>query len=704
MHGLCFHSMHLNWLKSIASTENQSTRRLWLIVLAFCFLLTAVVSLDLWHLRREAISGQTRELGLLSLALSDEIDRGLQGVQEGLHAMATELGEGRLPLRGADAERALRTRAELMSLVKALWLVDQNGRTLSGSDSSPMPDLTAFSPALGQLGDQNAAVSRPFVDLRSHESMVALSIRFKSNGGSTDGWILAAMPASTLLGAFSAATPAADARMAVYRSDGVLLAGSIVTTPRLDEANVSQRLARPRSIEVRQFRDGSERLVSLHTLSRFELKIMLTRNLKVVLLGWREAAQIAAFGLVLVLGMLLISVFFVQRADQRRRQVQRTLQAQLARTSKLESMGTLAGGVAHDFNNVLAAIVGFGEMARDAAPEESDQARHLDKVLQAAMRGKKLIERVLTFSRGGARSSIAFELEPVVAEVMSLLIVSMSSEVVLEQELNATDGRVRGDPTQAFEAVMNLCTNAMQSMPNGGMLSVQLNRVSFPEAKVLSHSKVAKGNYLALAVSDQGSGITVQVMEHLFEPFFTTRSAKEGTGLGLAVVHGVMAEFSGAIDVQSESGHGACFTLYFPECTDPAESPGAAIQIAPRGAGQQLLVVDDEPALVAMTEEMLKGLGYEPEGYTDPVAALQALRVDPRRFAALITDEVMPKLTGTQLTEDLRVFAPDIPVLLISGYGGALLAQRAIAAGVTRVLAKPLERADLARALAELLR
>ena len=144
--------------------------------------------------------------------------------------------------------------------------------------------------------------------------------------------------------------------------------------------------------------------------------------------------------------------------------------------------------------------------------------------------------------------------------------------------------------------------------------------------------------------------------------------------------------------------------MYFPECTDPAESPGAAIQIAPRGAGQQLLVVDDEPALVAMTEEMLKGLGYEPKGYTDPVAALQALHADPRRFAALITDEVMPILTGTQLTEDLRVFAPDIPVLLISGYGGALLAQRAIAAGVSRVLAKPLERADLARALAELLR
>ena len=192
-------------------------------------------------------------------------------------------------------------------------------------------------------------------------------------------------------------------------------------------------------------------------------------------------------------------------------------------------------------------------------------------------------------------------------------------------------------------------------------------------------------------------------MEHLFEPFFTTRAAQSGTGLGLAVVHGVVAEFGGAIDVRSAPGEGATFTLYLPACDDAADAPEAPRARDAHGAGQRLLVVDDEPALVALAEEMLAGLGYEAVGYSSPTAALDALRADPRRFDAVITDELMPVLSGTQLTEALREFAPRLPVLLISGYGGALLAQRAAAVGVTRMLAKPLQREELSRALAQVL-
>lgn len=395
---------------------------------------------------------------------------------------------------------------------------------------------------------------------------------------------------------------------------------------------------------------------------------------------------------------------FVQRADQRRALAQRALQAQLSRASKLESLGTLAGGVAHDFNNILAAIVGFGEMAQDAAPQGSDLARHLDKVLQAALRGKALVEHILVFSRGGARASIVFELEPVVEEVLGLLAVSLCPGVLIERSLQAHGARLRGDPTRAFEAVMILCTNAMQAMPAGGLLSIQLATLRVTKPRVLFQGQLATGIYLVLTVSDQGTGITSEVMEHLFEPFFTTRGAIAGTGLGLAVVHGVVAEFGGAIDVQSTLGHGARFTLYFPECIDALSSSTLLPTIAASGAGQTLLVVDDETALVALAQEMLKGLGYEPVGYTDPVAALQAVQRDPQRYAAVISDEVMTGLSGTQLTEALRKVAPHVPVLLVSGYGGALLAERAAAVGVTRVLTKPLQRAELARALEELLR
>jgi signal transduction histidine kinase len=266
-------------------------------------------------------------------------------------------------------------------------------------------------------------------------------------------------------------------------------------------------------------------------------------------------------------------------------QAQNALEAQLARASKLEALGTLAGGAAHDFNNVLAAIVGFGEMAQDFAPARSDQARHLDKVLQAALRGKTMVERILTFSRGGARAATVFALEPVVDEVLALLAGSLAAGIVLERQFEAPGARVLGDPTRAFEAVMNLCTNALQAMPKGGALTVAIEREHVAANRVLSHSQIAAGSYVVLTVADQGTGIASDVMERLFEPFFTTRGGA-GTGLGLAVVHGVMAEFGGAIDVQSAEGHGASFTLYFPESIDAvvsAADPPAALPNGPGG-------------------------------------------------------------------------------------------------------------------------
>jgi signal transduction histidine kinase len=685
--------------------ERAAAPRLWWVAAALGAALAAAAAITLWHLRVDAIDGQTRELRLLSRALADEIERGLQGAGEGLQAMRAELREGRLPDTGAEAETALRTRAELMPLVRTLWLLDADGRVLSSSDTTPAPELTSFLPALDGLADDATAVSRPFIDANARESLVALAVRFVGAApGASHGWVLAGIPADALRGAFAVASPAADARMSVFRADGVLLAGSMVTAPPRDEAGVAERLDQAPSQELRRFGDGSERLVGLNILPRLGLKLRLTRDLDAVLAPWREVARLTMAAIALVLVIMGVSVYLVQRADRRRAEALHALQAQRSRASKLESLGTLAGGVAHDFNNVLASIVGFGEMAQDAAPPGSAQARQLGKLLQAALRGKALVERILAFSRGGARTSVVFELEPIVEEVLTMLAASLRAGVVLERGLEAPGARLRGDPTQAFEAVMNLCTNAMQAMPAGGMLGVRLERAHVAEPRVLSHAQLVAGDYLALAVSDQGNGITPEVMERLFEPFFTTRGAQSGTGLGLAVVHGVVAEFGGAIDVQSTPGQGARFTLYFPECKDVPGAQAPPLRLAPNGAGQTLLVVDDEPALVALAEELLRSLGYEPVGFTDPVAALQALRERPQRFAAVITDQVMPGLSGTQLTEALRACAPQLPVLLVSGYGGALLASRAAASGVTRVLSKPLQRADLARALAELLR
>lgn len=400
----------------------------------------------------------------------------------------------------------------------------------------------------------------------------------------------------------------------------------------------------------------------------------------------------------------------VQAREERAR-----LEEQLGRARRLEALGTLAGGVAHDFNNILAAVIGYGELARDGVAAGSPTARQLDQVLQAGQRGKALVERILAFSRGAPRVRRPLALRPLVEEALELLSASLPTGVRLQRDLHAEDAVVRGDTTAIFEAVMNLCSNGVQAMPSGGTLRVSLERVEVERERLLFEGRLAAGRWVRLGVDDQGSGIAPEVLPRLFEPFYTTREvatqgaggAHRGTGLGLAVVHGVVLDLGGAIDVHSEPGHGARFDLYLP-CVDdavPDEAMAAGADAAlPPGDGQAVLVVDDEPALVTLAEEMLAGLGYEPFGVASGAEALRRFEAEPDRFALVLTDEVMPGLTGTALAAAIHRIRPGLPVVLTSGWGGARLEQRAAAAGIAACLGKPLTRTALARALAEALR
>jgi PAS domain S-box-containing protein len=382
-------------------------------------------------------------------------------------------------------------------------------------------------------------------------------------------------------------------------------------------------------------------------------------------------------------------------AEEHRRQ----LEDQLQRARKLEAIGTLAGGVAHDFNNILAAIVGYGELARSCAAPGSAQARQLDQVLRAGERGRALVERVLSFSRSAGGRRHAFLLQPVVDEVMQLLSASLPEGVRFVHRLQAPEAVIAGDTTLVFEAVMNLCTNGLQSMPDGGTLEVALQTVVLHAEVQLFERSLPAGRYARLDVTDDGSGIAPDVMTRLFEPFFTTKEPRHGTGLGLAVVHGVMADLGGAIDVHNLPGHGARFTLFFPCVDGPPDAEPPATADAPSGEGQTVMVVDDEPALVALAEELLADLGYEPVGFEGSEKALAAFRAAPDRFDLLFTDEVMPQMSGTALATALHGLRPQLPVVLASGYGGPQLEDRAAAAGVTVLVKKPLRRAELARAL-----
>jgi len=384
----------------------------------------------------------------------------------------------------------------------------------------------------------------------------------------------------------------------------------------------------------------------------------------------------------------------------------RRLEEQLQRALKLEALGTLAGGVAHDFNNILASVVGYAELARATAAAGSAQARQLDQVLQAGQRGKALVERILSFSRGAPRPHTTFLLQPLVAEVLQLLAASLPAQLTIDARLHAPHAAIDGDPTLVYEAMTNLCTNGLQAMreqAGGGRLQVELRIDEVARALALSEATLAPGRYARLSVRDQGPGIAPQVMPRLFEPFFTTKDAQHGTGLGLAVVHGVLADLGGAIDVRSTPGRGACFTVYFPLAASAAEDAAALPAALPLGEGQAVLVVDDEPALVELAEELLAGLGYEAFGLTSSTLALARFMQQPERFDLVLTDEVMPEMSGSALTAALRRIRPDLPVVLASGCGDARLEQWTAQAVAAVLVRKPFVRAQLAIALARAL-
>ena len=381
----------------------------------------------------------------------------------------------------------------------------------------------------------------------------------------------------------------------------------------------------------------------------------------------------------------------------------RLLEDQLQQARKLEALGTLAGGIAHDFNNILAAVIGYGELAMDGATPQSSQARWIGQILRGGQRGKALVERILSYAQTNGRHHTAFRLQPVIEEMLDLLGASLRSEVDLVRDIQAPELVVSGDATMVYEAAMNLCTNAMQAMPEGGTLQVELVELVLPEPLTLLGKPLAPGRYARLSVVDTGVGFSQEVMAKLFEPFFTTKAPHQGTGLGLAVVHSVMADMGGAIDVHSAPGRGARFVLYFP-CTDKAVD-GAAFtptDVAV-GQGQTILVVDDDPTLVELAEELLAGLGFEAVGFSSSVQALAEFTAYPERFDLVLTDELMPDITGCALACAIHAQRPGLPIVLASGYGGPQLEPRALACGVSVVVKKPLIRHELAQVLTHVL-
>ncbi|PVX70732.1 ATP-binding protein [Paraburkholderia unamae] len=381
------------------------------------------------------------------------------------------------------------------------------------------------------------------------------------------------------------------------------------------------------------------------------------------------------------------------------------LEAQLRQAQKLEALGTFAGGIAHDFNNILSAILGYGERVFAALPADSPARRDAQQVLNAGTRASQLVERILAFSRSGMAARLPVHVASVVEETVDLFKAQVPRGVRIALRIDAPDAVVQGDPTHLHQVVMNLCSNALHALEGPGAITVSVDESDMSDVSGAVAAPPAS-RYVRIGVADTGAGIAPEVRERIFDPFFTTRRRGAGTGLGLSLVDGIVKEYGGVIDVQSAPGEGACFFIYLPiaqaftrDARAAAGDEREAAARAPQGNGETILLVDDEHTLVELGEEWLAELGYEPVGFASPQAALDAFLSEPQRFDLVLTDQTMPEMSGIELIERLHALRPELPALLVSGYGTALLDEAARAAGVHAVLKKPVNREALGRAI-----
>ena len=340
----------------------------------------------------------------------------------------------------------------------------------------------------------------------------------------------------------------------------------------------------------------------------------------------------------------------------------------LQQAQKMEAIGTLAGGIAHDFNNILSAVMGFTELSLIDAPKGSPLENNLQRVLSAGQRAKKLISQILTFSRHTNPETLPVQLVVIIKEAVELLRASLTATIEIQQNLKS-EAYVLADPSQLHQVVMNLCTNATQAMqPDGGILKLTLKEYEIGTAGSSEFPDMPPGSYLELTIADTGNGMSPEMLNRIYDPFFTTKQKGHGTGLGLSVVHGIVKNCKGDITVVSKVGLGTTFRIILPTTTVHhtfAVEPAARIP----GGDECILYVDDEPMQADMVQKFLKPLGYQVDAFTDSTMALQAFIEAPHRYDMVVTDMFMPKMTGKTMAAEIKKVRADIPIILCTGYG-----------------------------------
>ena len=380
-----------------------------------------------------------------------------------------------------------------------------------------------------------------------------------------------------------------------------------------------------------------------------------------------------------------------------------TLQEKLKQAQKMEAIGTLAGGIAHDFNNILGAILGYADMALEDCLSGTVNPRDLEQVLQAGNRAKDLVKQILAFSRQAEAEKIPWRPVALVRDSLKLLRSSIPSTIDFKQDLNPQTDLIMADATQIHQIIMNLCTNAYHAMEEtGGTLSISLKNTSFSRQDLTGFSGVLPGKFVQLSIADSGTGISPEVQQRIFDPYFTTKETGKGTGMGLAIVDGIVKSYGGFITCQSEMGVGTVFQINLPALTEQPAPETAEVK-PPALGSERILLIDDEPMLVEMNRTMLQRLGYEVTVRSSSLEALTTFQNRPHAFDLVITDQTMPGMTGIDLSRRMLQIRPGLPVILCTGFSSSITEEKVKAAGIKGFAFKPLVKKEIAALVRQVL-
>ncbi|MBV8878128.1 MAG: response regulator [Gammaproteobacteria bacterium] len=674
-----------------------------LIVAAVCGAVALSTFFDIRRDREETLALAERQHDNVAGALAEQAARALQ---------ATDLILGQALLLDPDTPGApdrqsipglLSRHMSGVPQVRNLFLFDPARQLhLTTATNGAKSDLSDRSYYLAQRArpDLGLFVSEPFISRATGEPTFVLSRRLPGPGfrgiagASVDvGYIRRFYQALDLGPGSSIELLRQDGMVLVSREHPQLNTQPSAWMPALQALGPTEALHT--SIEDPQLGRAQ---VSLRRVPGYPAVVVVGRSERDILAAWRGKAwkNLARTLVISVLAAVLLIAFLRQLERHER------VTAQLHQSQKLEALGTLAGGIAHDFNNVLGAVLGYAELASQQSGAGSAQRRYIDNIIVAANRARDLVARILAFSRPGVGSARPVSLQSILSEAHSLTCAALPPSVSVAMEVPAEPLVVAGDASQLHQMLANLITNAVQAVGSGGQVRVRARATEVTEARDCTVGRLQRGRYACVEVVDSGVGMSTEQMERIFEPFFTTKPVGAGTGLGLSLVHGIVLDHSAALEVSSRAGEGTTFSVYLPLIEgEPAQDPLPGD--APQGNGEVILVVDDEESLVSLAEEVLASLGYEPVGCVGAQQALRLFQAAPERFDAVLTDAIMPDMSGLELLAELRRVRPTLPAVLVSGYGGPDLNAAATDAGAQAVLMKPLGAADLAQCLATVL-